>query len=77
MNGCVNGVYRLSYSCCLGSGHDIEMMPQSGRPSMSLCDKKSKYVIQSEFLLPTGRGSVRPGRRKSLKVTYKGEVKRR
>ena len=47
MNGCVNGVYHLSCSCCLGSGPGIELIPNPERPSMSLCGQKSMYAIQS------------------------------
>ena len=47
INGCVNGVYRFSYSCCLGGGPGIEVIPHPGRFSMSLCGRKSMYVIQS------------------------------
>ena len=32
-----------------------------------------KYYLK--FPLPTGRASIRPGRRESRKGTYKGEVK--
>ena len=47
MNGCVNGVYHFSCSCCLGDGPGIELFPHPGRPSMTLCGQKSMYVIQS------------------------------
>ena len=87
MNGCVNDVcvcvcvclcvYHLSCSCCLGGGPGIELIPHSGRLFMSLCGQKGIYVIQNQFPLPTGRGSVRPGRRESLKGTYNGEIKLR
>ena len=77
MNGCVDGVYHLSYLCCLEGGPGIELIPHQGRLSMSLCGEESMYVIQSLFPLPTGRGSVRPGWRESRKGTYKGKVKLR
>ncbi|PSN58007.1 Muskelin [Blattella germanica] len=39
-------------SCCLGGGPGIELITYPGRPSMSLCSKKSinVYVIHSLFL---------------------------
>ena len=43
----MDGVYRLSCLCCLGGDLGIELVPHPGRPSMSLCGKKSTYVIQS------------------------------
>ena len=38
---------------------------------MSLCGQKDMHVIQSEIPLPTGRGSVKPGRPESEKCPYK------
>ena len=52
MNGCVTGVYRLSCSCCIGSDPAIEVNTHSGKPSMSLCGKKSMYVIQKFIPFP-------------------------
>ena len=77
MTGCVLGVYCLSCLCCLGGGPGIELITHPGKPSMSLCGQNSMYVIHSLIPSPTGRGSVRPGRRGSRKGTYKGEVKLR
>ena len=73
MTECVLGVYCLSCLCCLGDGPSIGLITHPGRLSMSLCGQKSMYVIHS--LIPTGRGSVRPGWRGSRNGTYKGEVK--
>ena len=73
MYGCVDGVYRLSCLCCLGGDPGIELMPHPGRPSKwpnkCVCDP------ESQFPLPTGRGSVRRGWRESRKDTCNGEVK--
>ena len=33
----MNGVYRVSCSCCLGGGPNNELIPHSGRHSMSWC----------------------------------------
>ena len=74
---CVLGVYYLSCLCCLRGGPGIELITHPGRPSMSLCVKKSMYVIHSLIPSPTGRGSVRAGWRGSRKGTDKGEVKLR
>ena len=41
MNGCVNDVYHLSYSCCLEGGPGIGLITQLGKPSMFLCGQKS------------------------------------
>ena len=60
----------MSQCCCLGAGLGIELIPHPGRPSLSLCDQKCIYVIQSQFPLPTGLSSVRPGRRESRKGAY-------
>ena len=46
MNGCVDGVYRLSSLYCLGGGPGTELIPHPGKPSMCLCDHKSLYVVQ-------------------------------
>ena len=35
INGCVNGVYRLFCSCCLGGGPGIGLITHPGRHSMS------------------------------------------
>ena len=69
----VNGVYRLSCSCCLGGGPSIDLNPHLEGPSMSLCGQTSMqaYVIQSDPPL-TVRGSVRPERRESHKMHLKG-----
>ena len=75
MKGSVNGVYRLSCSCCVGDGPGIELTPHPERPFMSLYGHKSMYVIQRQFLLPTGRDSLRSGRREARNCNYKGEVK--
>ena len=40
MNGCVNGAYRLSCSCCLGGGPSIELIPHPGDPSSPFVVKK-------------------------------------
>ena len=77
MTECVLGVYCLSCLCCFGGGPGIGLITHPGRPSMSLCGQKSTYVIHSLIPSPTGRSSVRPGRRGSRKSTYKGEVKLR
>ena len=77
MTGCVLGVYCLSRLYCLGGGPGIGLITHPGRLSMSLCGQKSMYVFHSLIPSPTGRGSVRPGRRGSRKGTYKGEVKLR
>ena len=77
MAECVLGVYCLSCLCCLGCGPGIGLVTHPGRPSISLCGQKSMYVIHSLIPSPTGRGSVRPGRRGSRKLTYKGEIKLR
>ena len=77
MTECVLGVYCLSCLCCLGGGPGIGLITHPGRLSMSLCGQKSVYVTHSLIPSPTGRGSVRLGRRGSRKDTYKGEVKLR
>ena len=77
MNGCVDGVYRFSCLCCLRSGPVIELTLIRGGPPCPFVVKKSMYVSQSKFPLPTGRGSVRPGWHESRKGTYKREVKLR
>ena len=77
MNGCVDGVYRLSCLCCLGGGPGIELISHPGNPSISMCGQKRMNAIQSLFPLPIGRYSVRLGWRESRKGTYKGTVKLR
>ena len=72
MNGYVNDVCRLSFLCWFGGNPGIELIPHPGRPSMSLSGHRSMYVIQSQFPLPTGRGSVRLGWRDSPKSSYEG-----
>ena len=69
----VNGVYRLSCSCCLGCCPGIELILIRGDPPCPCVVKKAcrdPEIIPS----PDSRGSVRPGWRESRKRTYKGEV---
>ena len=47
MNGCANGVYLLSCSCCLRGGPDIQLIPHLCSPSMFLEWSVKYYVIQS------------------------------
>ena len=47
MNGCVNGAYRLSCSCCLEGGPGIELIPHPERPSVSLCRETNRCIIES------------------------------
>ena len=61
---CVSSLMFVLSRRCPG----IELITHPGSPSMSLCGQKLMYVIQSRFPLPTGRGSVRPGRRESRKM---------
>ena len=51
MTECVLGVYCLSCLCCLGGGPGIGLITHPGRPSMSLCGRKSMSVIHS--LIPS------------------------
>ena len=74
INGRVLGVYCLSCLCCFGGGPGIGLITHPGRPSMSLCGQKSMHVIHSLIPSPTGRGTVRLGRRGSRKGTYKGRL---
>ena len=40
MNGCMNGVHRLSCSCCLGGGPGIQLVTRPGGPPCSCVVKK-------------------------------------
>ena len=51
MTECVLGVSCLSCLCCLGGGPGIGLVTRPGRLSMSLCGRKSMYVIYS--LIPS------------------------
>ena len=70
---CVFRVHRLSCLCCLGVGPGIELLRWYLIRGSPPCPCAVKKVCDP----PTGRGSVRPGRRESRKGTYKGEVKLR
>ena len=68
MNGCVNGVYRLSCSCCLGGGPGIEVI-RDGPP----CPCMVKKVLCNSgliFSLRSGRGG--PGGVNHVKITGRG-----
>ena len=53
INGCVNGVYRLSCSRCLGSGPGIELIPHPGKASMPFWSKK--YVCDPKLIPSSDR----------------------
>ena len=50
MNEWVDGVYRLSCSCCLGGGRGIELIPHPGMGQVAQAARK--YVCYSKLIPP-------------------------
>ena len=76
MNGCMDGVYRLSLLCCLGGGPGIELIHDPGGPP---CPCMVKKVCEPELIPSPDRSRLFKARVACVlrKGTYKGKVKLR
>ena len=79
VNGCVNDVYRLSCSCCLGDGPGIGLIPHPGRPPCPCVVKKVCRPCDPNLISSPDRSWLCKARVAwvTTKFTYKGEVKLR